>query len=99
MQKSTHTNNYIKCKWTRCPFQKTEIAKLDKIAGLNYVLPSVDTLIFIDIKTFKIKGQKKDILCKKPGPKRAGVASGYINISQIDFKKTHIYRNKKKEVT
>lgn len=99
MQKSTYTNNYIKSKWTRCPFQETEIAKLNKIAGLNYVLLCVNMLMFIDIKTFKIKRQKKDIPCKKNGHKRAGVASGYINISQIDFKKTHIYRNKKKEVS
>lgn len=36
--------------------RQTEIAKLDKRAGLNYVLPTVDMLKFIDIKTFKIKG-------------------------------------------
>lgn len=45
--KSTHVNNYIKCKWTD---------KLDKKAGLNYVLAAGDTLIFIDIKTFRLKG-------------------------------------------
>lgn len=39
--------------------KKKKTDKLGKRAGLNYVLAAGDTLIFIDIKTFRLKGLKK----------------------------------------
>lgn len=77
---------------------KREIAKLDKRAGPNCELSTGDIPMFIDIRKFKIKGQKKKkyiyIYHAKNYQKGARVATGYVNNRKIDCKKICIYRNK-----
>ena len=85
---NSHNNINLKCKWAKCPNQKTQTGKLDKKSRPIGMLYSGNPS---HMQRLKIKGWRK-IYQTNGEQKKAGVA---ILISdKIDFKATKIKRHK-----
>ena len=90
--KFTHNNINPKCKWTKCPNQKTQTGILDnKPKSIGLLYPGDPSHMQAYIKA-QNKGKEENLPSKWEAKKKAGVA--ILVSDKIDFKPTNIKRDK-----
>ena len=91
--KFTHNNINLKCKFAKCPNQKTQTVKLDKKSKPISVLYPGNPSHMQGYTKAQNKGMEKYLPSKWRAKKKAGVA--ILSSDKIDFKPTKIKETKK----